>query len=153
MNFKGLFWHFIERKCAKSHFYFCAQISNEYVILQPNWDIGWDFFFSFRRAKHVEYSFLLSCRARMTWPHWSIVSVTHDLFSMALAVCSAPSVLLLLQISAVSPCLKVAHQHTNTRTHTEVTGLFSWSCGRLCEQRRCHIQAGKRKKENTKLDF
>lgn len=30
--------------------------------------------------------------AKMIWPHWSIVSVTHDLFPMAQAVCFVPSV-------------------------------------------------------------
>lgn len=49
------------------------------------------------------------CWAKMIRSQWSIVSVTHDVFPMALAVCFTPSVPNCLLISAVSLPLSVTH--------------------------------------------
>lgn len=62
------------------------------------------------------------CWAKMIWSHWSIVSVTHDVFPMALAVSFTPS---------VPGCCKFLQSLSlsvwNTLTRTNTTWLFIWS--------------------------
>lgn len=61
---------------------------------------------------------LCLCWAKMIWSHWSIVSVTHHLFPMALAVCFTPS---------VPGCSKFLQSLSVRHTHANSTCLFIWS--------------------------